>query len=357
MTTLSLHNILARSSRLTTLATPRLGAFLLAASCTLACGGGSGRGLAGNEGGTGGEASFDDSAPVDVAAEPGGEAGGTAVSCDDRPVEMIELNQTIWQTGFKASLGSAAYVAATPSCSLGSLTIDATLENRVSATEAFPALVLLRSEGRDYEVNASNSELPLVPGSRKGNGIFSFALDRQFVLDEAFLTFGAPNRHQAQVPLLPSAEAPLVTLEPQALPLSGQMQAGTLAFDFQGAFVAADAYWEHESLAVDEVALRLDFSATYSGNGFGGGVLLGDEDLSLELPDGTSIVAVNYINELFDGPGATSPELWVRFIIPAPVAGRYKLVANGVWAGKNQTEVAEAEFPFELPAMPTFGDK
>jgi hypothetical protein len=148
-----------------------------------------------------------------------------------------------------------------------------------------------------------------------------------------------------------------VTLEPQTLPIKGKFAAGKLAFAVEGAFVSADAYWDHDSLAQDEAGLRVDFSATYSGSGWAGGVLLTDDNLSLELPDGTSIVALEAPLESFEQAGATTPDLWARFIIPAPVAGQYKLIAGGRWAGDNQSEWAEAEFPFERPSMPTFGEE
>lgn len=267
------------------------------------------------------------------------------------------LEQPIWQTGFKVTLGTAVLQPATPSCSPGLLTIDAEFENRTSESFSFPARILLSSAGQDYEVSNGASEIPEVPGGRKGKGSFAFTVDRGFTLEDAALIFGGADRHQALVELGKEPSEQVVTLEPQTVPIKGQFAAGKLAFSVEGAFVSADAYWEHDSLAQDEAGLRVDFNATYSGSGWAGGVLLSDENLSLELPDGTSIVPLKAPLELFEQAGTTISDLWVRFIIPAPVAGQYKLTATGRWAGENQTEWAEAQFPFELPSMPTFGEE
>jgi hypothetical protein len=77
----------------------------------------------------------------------------------------------------------------------------------------------------------------------------------------------------------------------------------------------------------------------------------------LELPDGTSIPVEDGRLDLLLTPNATVGDQWARFIIPAPVAGKYILHLHGRWAGDSNMDYAEVDYPFELASVPSFGEK
>lgn len=279
--------------------------------------------------------------------------GGTAImDCDERPTQAVTLNQAIWQTGFKVTLGTATLKPQTPSCTPGVLTIDAQFENRGTDTQTFDSVTLLSSSGKDYEL-PSGQDLPSVPGGRLGKGTFSFVVNGTFSLDDAVLSFGAAERHQAKVPFGKDSPDPLITLEPQTLPITGQVVAGNLTVNFEDAFLRADAPGRYSSLAADEVHVSLDFNAMVTKD-LVLGAYLGYEAFVLQLPDGTSIAPDTVPFARLDKKGVTESGLWVGFSIPSPAAGKYSLeVREHDGVGTR----AEAVFPFTLPSFPTFGDE
>lgn len=63
-------------------------------------------------------------------------------SCSERETESVALNTTIWQTGFKVTLGTAVLTPAASSCSEGTLRVDATFENRGDQDTSFDAFLV-----------------------------------------------------------------------------------------------------------------------------------------------------------------------------------------------------------------------
>jgi hypothetical protein len=179
-----------------------------------------------------------------------------------------------------------------------------------------------------------------------------FPVDREFSLDDAVLSFGGALRRQAVLPFASPDDA--VTLEPATVPMKSKVVAGNAVFNFEGAFLTADAYWNHSSLAQDEVALRLDYSLTNQ-TAESASLIVVRDDFSLELPDGTSVEATTAPIGEVSTSGATQSDRWVRFIIPAPIAGKYKLLLRGKWGGAYNLADAEAEYPFQLDNVPSFG--
>jgi len=336
---------------------------LAVSSLLLACGGGSsvpqpgGGGEGSSDVGAGGEPSHTENAAgqAEAGAESNkGEGGAPLVNCDDRPTQSVTLDQPIWQTGFKVTLGTATLKPQTASCSPGLLTIDAQFENRGTDTQTFDAVTLLSSAGKDYEL-PYGQDLPRVPGARLGKGSFAFEVDDTFSLDDATLSFGGPERHQAKVPFGKDSPDPLITLEPQILPITGKVVAGYLNVNFEDAVVRADAPWSYSSIAANEVYLTLDYSAMVTRD-MSYGDYLSDDAFVLKLPDGTSIAPDSVPRQYVTKKGVTVSDLWVGFSLPAPASGKYSLEVkevNGVEAPSGTT----AQFPFTLPTFPTFGDK
>ena len=338
---------------------------LVVSSLALACGGGSSPwqpgaggeagGDTGNDVGTGGKSGH---ASNIGSMEAGGdsssaEGGSPIVNCDDRPNQTVKLEQPIWQSGFKVTLGTATLKPQTPSCTPGIVTIDAQFENRGTDTEVFAAETLLSSAGKDYEPSYPR-DLPDVPGGRLGKGSFTFAVDDTFSLDDAVLSFGGAQRHQAKVPFGKDSPDPLITLEPQTLPIKGKVVAGNLTVNFEDAFVRADSTGSYSSLASDEVHLSLDFSAMVTKDLLSGADYLAYNAFVLQLPDGTSIAPDYAPFTKLDKKGITESGLWVGFTIPTPAAGKYSLEVREYSASSIYSRAA---FPFTLPSFPTFGDK
>ena len=315
--------------------------------------------------GNGGEAAADTSVGGEPASTTGkpvhgnsagdaGEGGSPIVNCDERPTQTVTLNQPIWQTGFKVTLGTATLKPQTASCSPGILTIDAQFENRGTDTQTFDARTLLSSAGTDYELQYGQ-DLPDVPGGRLGKGSFAFEVDDTFSLDDATLSFGGAGRHQAKVPFGKDSPDPLVTLEPQVLPIKGKVVAGNLTVNFEDAIVRADAPWSYSSLAADAVYLTLHYNATvtkelvYSDD-------LDDDAFVLLLPDGTSIAPDSAPLTFVDKKDVVIKDLQVSFSIPSPASGKYSLEVREI-NGVQTSPLATATFPIELPSFPTFGDQ
>ena len=342
-------------------ATLALLATLAASASLLACGGGAGSPMLGN----GGEAGADTGAggePGSTIGRPSqannagdtGEGGSPIVNCDERPTQSVTLNQPIWQTGFKVTLGTATLKPQTASCSPGILTIDAQFENRGTDTQTFDARTLLSSAGTDYEL-PYGQDLPNVPGGRLGKGSFAFNVDDTFSLDDATLSFGAAGRHQAKVPFGKDSPDPLITLEPQVLPIKGKVVAGNLTVNFEDAWARADLPWNYSSLPANEVYLTLHYNAmvtedvVYSDD-------LDDDTFVLLLPDGTSIAPDSAPLTFLEKKDVVVKDLQVSFAIPSPASGKYSLEVREI-NGVHNGPLAKATFPFELPSFPTFGDK
>jgi hypothetical protein len=330
-------------------------ALLFAASFALGCSGGDlEAATADQDGGAGGGAATDSSdSAVGGNSNVPGDAGRPGVSCDERPTEILELNQPIWQVGFKVTLGTLTFKPATPSCSPGILSIGAEFENRGVETRGFEARTLVSSAGKDYELR-SGQDIPEVPGERLGKGTFSVNVDKTFSLDDAMISFGEAGRHQAVIPFGEDSSVELLTLEPQDVLLDSKITAGYLALEFQGARVLADSATTYSTLPEDEVRITMHFKA-YVTKELSSSVVVSDDAFILKLPDGTSIAPSDAEFETFMQKDV-SKDMWVTFLIPFPAAGKYVLEAREMPLVAS-TPRATAELPFTLPTLPQFGDK
>jgi hypothetical protein len=192
-----------------------------------------------------------------------------------------------------------------------------------------------------------------VPGGRLGKGSFAFAVDDTFSLDDAEILFGGAQRHRATVPLGKNAPDPLITLEPQTLPIEGKVVAGYLVVNFEDALVRADSPFSYSSFSSDELHLSLNFSAMVTKDLNLRDELV-DDAFVLKLPDGTSVAPDHTPGLGLNKKDVTVSDLYVGFTIPTPAAGKYTLeVREYDYVNKPVAAV----FPFTLPSFPTFGDK
>jgi hypothetical protein len=292
-----------------------------------------------------------------TANQSGGTSGKggatTAVDCDERETEIVELAQTIWHSGFKVTLGTAVLTPSTPQCSNGELVIDAEFYNRGLDAWEFDTRLLLSSNGLDYGFSEYDSEIPLVEGDRTAKGALRFAVDEDFDLDQATLLIGDAGYHEAVIPIGASSPDALVTMEPQELPITGTIEAGVMGFAFQKVLLRADSPDDHAAHGKGVLELKLYVDMTYLEWTFGG-LYVGDDGVLLRLPDGQSISPEYGFNEAFNNVGETAQD-YLGFLIPTPAEGEYTLTVGGNWAAEG-SDWTEAEFPFEIAPQQVFGE-
>ena len=263
--------------------------------------------------------------------------------------DTVQVDESFWHAGWKVTLGEAALEAG--DFGSATVTIEATFENLGASDATFDSQLALTSGGQSYTDSALEQELPNVPGGLSGKGVFAFSVDEEFGFDDATLIIGNPDNNQAQVPLGPQGDE-LVSLEPRAITVSGQVKAGALTVDVEGAELRADLPEKHSEVEKGHLALTIRFSATPSaGIQIGQGVLQ-DPNVALKLPDGTAVAVrsdgVSGVNELLQGKeGTTIPDLSVRFEIDDPPEGEYAFVLKGKY-GPGGADV-QGELPFTIP--------
>ena len=196
-------------------------------------------------------------------------------------------DESFWHAGWKVTLGEAALEAG----DFGSttVTIEATFENLGASDATFDSQLALTSGGQSYTDSALGQELAEhPPGGLSGKGVFAFSVDEEFGFGDATLIIGNPDNNQANVPLGPQGDE-LVSLEPRAITVSGQVTAGALTVNVEGAELRADLPGGASEVGRGQPALTIRFSATPSaGIQIGQGVLK-DPNVALKLPDGTAV--------------------------------------------------------------------
>jgi len=344
----------------------QLGLVITLAGLLSGCGTGSTGGGDNEDAGAGGEAGASDSTAQSSARNSGhsGEGGGGngstnagaggVVDCDQRKTESIVLNESIFHSGFEVTLGSAALTPATESCSPGELVVDATFRNRGNDAHRFDAEMILTSGGHDYTPRSFFDDTPNVPGERTGKGTLHFAVDSDFVLNEATLIVGRASQHRAVIPLGSKSPDAFVSLEPLAAPLAGKFTAGTLVLDMKGGYIRTDLPWDHATLDKKHYSVVLLFSATYAtSTGTNSGDYIDDENFNLRLPDGTAVASDEVPFTPIHVLGTTVDDLYAVFTVPGPMEGKFVLEANGEWGEKHAP--VSITMPIEVPHIATFG--
>jgi hypothetical protein len=261
----------------------------------------------------------------------------------------VTIGESFWHAGWKVDLGEAVF---TPGDFGGSVTIKAEFENLSDGTSTFDSQTVLVAGGENYESGGDDEDLPEVPGGLTGRGALGFDVADDFSFDDAVLIIGNPSNNQAVIPIGAGATEELVTLEPQAVAVTGTVTAGALSVTLEGAEVRADLPDWSDELEKDTLAITIRFSATpRAGIQIGQGVLQ-SEAVALRLPDGTAVAVRSDgrsgVNELLQGrEGTTIRDLSVRFEIPAPAAGEYVFILRGNY-GPGGAEVS-GELPFTIP--------
>jgi hypothetical protein len=259
------------------------------------------------------------------------------------------IGESFWHAGWKVTLDEATFAAGD---FRATVTMDATFENLGADTATFDSQTVLTAGGDNFEGERFGEGLPEVPGGLTGNGELIFEVTNEFAFDDAVLIIGNAENNQAFIPIGPDATEELVTLEPQAVAVSGPIVVGALTINVESAEVRADLPDTHSEIENGNTSITFQFSASpAAGIQIGQGVLQSDA-FALKLPDGTAVAVRSDgrsgVNELLQGKeGTTIPDLSVRFEIPLPAEGAYALVVRGNY-GPGGT-VVEGELPFTIP--------
>jgi hypothetical protein len=190
-----------------------------------------------------------------------------------------------------------------------------------------------------------DSAFPEVASGRDGAAEIRFTVIGQFDLGAATIVVGAPDAHQAVVPLRAAGGA--VTLEPVAIarPAKPLATAGSLKISMLTAEIRADLPDWGLELPSATLAITITYDVAYIGT-FDGGASFTADNIRLRLPNG------GFIAPRRDGrsqsttvlkPKATARSLSSRFEIPLPAGGSYQLVI--------QDGAHRAGVPFAVPTL------
>jgi hypothetical protein len=305
--------------------------------------------VAGACGGGGSDDAEADQPTVAATAEAVDDGGAESTPQGDAVIDTVELDKTIWHSGWKLRLGTAALTE--KSFGPRTVEIDAVFENLGVEAATFNSVVAIVTDGGGFDAEGGTNDVPSnVGGGLKSNGVLAVQVDEDFEFDDATLVIGNSENNQAKVPLGPEGEA-LVTQEPVALDVTGQIVAGALTIDVEGVEVRADVPDTHDQIEEGYKLVIVRFRATpASGIQIGQGVLQ-SEAVALKLPDGTSVSVRqdgrSGVNELLQGrEGTTIRDLSVRFEVPEPLAGAFAFHVQGAY-GPGGARV-EGELPFEI---------
>lgn len=277
------------------------------------------------------------------------------------PARTVELNYTIWHSGFEIEF-SEAILSEPRTTGAGfefrTLTIPVRITN-LGDDQGWPRLEANVIADGIAIPSTSETDLPSVPGGLTGTGTLVFSqVEDPFDLDSAYLLLGGPSENQALVPLGPNG-GELVDLAPYDVDMGGQITLPVVDLAFTGGHVRADTPHNHQSLAKGQRTIYLFFDGTSRRQG---NWTLFRDSFALTLPDGTSVAVEGMDLLSMPGPangwqgvgpvedgieGVTTPNQYVRFLIPENTAGEYTLrYRTHNWSTVDEEE--EGTFTFVL---------
>lgn len=240
-------------------------------------------------------------------------------------VTDFELGTTVWVDGFVVTVhGAIARLDAKG----GPVLVLVRIENPGTDAATLDVPVRLTASGAAFEL-AHGTALPEIPGGAVAELTLEFEVVGRATIADGVLRIGRTEDHQVQVPFGPGA-VQVLTLEPQALDLTGTATAGSLRLVLHRGVIRWDLPDWHTELPNATETLTLTYDATYTG-AFAGGFAFTADSVGLRLPDGTIVAprrdGHSQSIELL-GPNQTLLGLQSRFEIPTGMTGALALVVR-----------------------------
>ena len=275
--------------------------------------------------------------------------GENPTATDATADQQFAVNGEFWHIGFHVELGDGA-LSTVEEGAFGQelahlLTIDASFENLGTSQLRFDSDLVIVAPSEAYSARGS-SDLPDVPGGLSSSGTLIFEVDEGFDPASAYLLVGESGENQARVPLGPQG-GELVDLAPSEQPVPENISMELIDLTFTSAELRADVLWSHSEVEAGKRELTLNFDATSRKSGNWN---LFATNFALILPSGSAIGVER--SELASLPGSDAgtdtTDLFVTFLIDAPVAGEYSLRFTPADPFVGEDGVDEVTVTFEL---------
>jgi hypothetical protein len=244
----------------------------------------------------------------------------------------IDVNKAVWFAGFKLTV-KAATLKTDPDSGTGTLDLAVTFNNEGSDPVRFDGQINLQWGGSTDKFDIAT--LPTVAPGANSDDTLTFSVDDRFTFDGALVTIGAPDHHQAVIPL--GSTGSFINLAPVRVSVTGSVTAGNLKANVTGGELRADVARSH--LELDRTQDALSFSIDINWSGIGN-YTLGPDTFALLLPTGSRVTADEAPIDVLN-PGATRTNETVRFTVPEPASGFYAFVLRDPTANQ-----APGELPF-----------
>ena len=243
-------------------------------------------------------------------------------------VTVYPLGTTIWYAGLELTFTQATAEIGQYG---GNVTVPTSFENPTSIDQQLVAPIQLVVGGKRIDVE-HGTELPTVPAGGTSDLTLTFDVVGSSTVDGAAIEVGGGDTNQAIVPLRSGGSLAAVTLEPQALAVTGTANAADLRVVVRSGELRWDLPDWADELARGRAVITVWYDATYRGT-FSGGLAFTADAVRLTIPDGSTVAPRR------DGhsqsvvlllPGTTQAGLSSRFEIPSGETGAYVLtIRNG----------------------------
>ncbi len=238
-------------------------------------------------------------------------------------VTTYTIETTAWVEGLVVTVHGAS---ASLDAKGGPVTVTMRIDNPGADVAALDVPIRLTASGYTFNV-VSGTVLPEVVAGGSADVSLVFEVDRRSSIDDGVLRIGRPGDHQVQIPFT-AGPIPVVTLAPDAAPLSGAVTAGGLRLALRRREVRWDLPDWYLELPVGNEALSLTYDVTYVGT-FTGGIAFTGANVRLRLPDGTLVAPRkdgHSQSVVLIGAGKTAKNLASRFEIPNGTNGTLGLL-------------------------------
>jgi hypothetical protein len=244
------------------------------------------------------------------------------------------INKVVWFAGFKLAV-KAATLKTDPDAGTGAVDLAVTFNNQGSDPVRFDGQINLHWGGNTDKFDIAT--LPTVAPGASSDATLTFSVDDRFTFDGSLVTIGAPDHHQAVIPL--GATGPFIDLAPVRIGVTGPVSAGSLKANVTSGELRADVERSHLELDRTQEALFVSLDINWSGNS---NYALSRNNFALLLPTGSQVTADEAPIDVLN-PGATRTNETVRFTVPEPTSGFYAFLLRDPTANR-----APGELPFVI---------